>query len=108
MAATLEDRVRSLESSQYSVLGRINACQNLGVAAWVNIIQKMDGDPVKLAEELRSLWLREAENPKGDLSQFDPATIDLIGQEYMIAMDELTGQIVEFFQNQAPRGRPVE
>ncbi len=103
MALTVEARLRALEGSRVAMIGRINACQTLVVGLWANVIPKLQGDPVKIAETLRSEWLRGAEKPAREFPGIDPATLDVIGQEYRDAIDDLSSQIVDYFRAKAPK-----
>ena len=104
MAPSLEDRVRALEGTRIRMIGRINACQTLVISALVNVIPKLQGDNLEIAETFRSAWLEAAEKPTQDFPGIDPATLDVLGQEYRDAIDELSGQLVDYFRGQAPKG----
>ena len=104
MAPSLEDRVRALEGSRIRMIARMNAYQTLIIGLWVNMIPKIKGEPLEIAETLRSAWLEAAEKPSRDFPEVDPATLDVHGQEYRDVIDELSGQIVGYFRGQAPKG----
>ncbi len=108
MPPSLEDRVRALEGTRVRMIGRINACQTLVIGVWVNVIPKLQGDPLEIAETFRSVWLEAAEKPAGDFPGIDPVTLDVIGQEYRDVIDELSGQIVDYFRGTAPKAGEEE
>ena len=99
MAPTPEDRLRALEGFRYTMLGHVNACETLLITLWVNTIPRLKGDPVEIAELLRSQWLLAATRPARDFPGADPTHLDAVGQEYRDAIDNLSRQIVEYFRN---------
>ena len=103
MAITLEDRVRALEGSRLEFLGRLNACQTMLVDGWLNILLKQSEDPVATAEDMKKIWLRAAENPR-KFPGVNPATVDAVSQEYVVAMEHLCAQLLEAAQAAAPKG----
>ena len=103
MAPSLEDRVRALEETRVAMIGRINACQTLVLGVWINVIPDLHGDPLEIAEKFRSMWLEATEKPARDFPGVDPATLDVIGQEYRDAIDDLSGQLVDYFRGPAPK-----
>ena len=104
MPPSLEDRVRALEGTRVRMIGRINACQTLVIGVWVNVIPKLQGDNLEIAETFRSAWLEGAEKPIRDFPELDSATLDVLGQEYRDAIDDLSGQLVDYFRGKAPKG----
>ena len=104
LAPSLEDRVRDLEGTRITIIAHVNACQTLLIGVWANVIPKLQGDPIEIAETFRSAWLEAAETPAGDFPGIDPATLDVIGQEYRDAIDVLSGHLVDYLRGQAPKG----
>lgn len=100
---TIENRIQRLEKSRYKMIGRINALQTIALSGWTKTILETQSDPVGYAEAIRKQWLSTADQPQRSFHGADPAEIDLISQEYLDALDDLTGQIVSFVRSRAPK-----
>ena len=102
MAPSLEDRVRDLERFRYTMLGRVNALQQLMLDAWFNILRKSADDLVPAAQELREMWLENAKEPR-PFPGVDPVHLDAVAQEYEKALDDLTKELVRLAIAAAPK-----
>ena len=94
MAKYIENRIAKLEEFRYRTLGRVNAIQTLLFDAWLTLLQNHTDDPVAAAEAMRARWMKRADLPDRQFPDADPAHIDLVGQEHMLALDELTAELI--------------
>jgi hypothetical protein len=112
--ATVEERLRALERFRYRALAQINACQTMTMSLWVaylgNLVKPED-DPVAFLERQRAAWLKAAEHPQRAFPGADPASLDLISQEYRDALDALSAELLRHLRSGAGpavarKGRP--
>jgi hypothetical protein len=83
------------------MLGRTNALQTVLFAGWQILLDQHFANPVDAIEKMRRTWLATADAPSRKFPGANPAHLDAVSQEYKVAIDQLSAELLRIAQGLA-------